>query len=718
VKWLVRIAAGVALLLLLAIAAALVALPSLLEGEEVRARIRQAARDALGRELTYQTLELGFLPPSLRALDTSVSGEREGDPPLLEAREIALRVALWPLLFRTVVVDSLVVEGATLRLARGARGIELPTPPARGGSDTAPEPAAAGEGGAETEGAVSLAVRSVRLRDTTLHLVDRQVKPAVTWELREIDAEARGDSLDQPIELEARAALASGGRIALEGTATLAGELDLEAQLDDVAVDPLAPYLGPDLELAGRLGGVASVSGAAASPAKLEADLQGRDVRFRRGDVALRGSIDVQAKLADPAGGAAGSFELDATGAELEVGGGFTKPAGTPATVTGRIARASGGGLAFEDVKLLIRNFEATGRVSSLDPLRVELDAKPFELAGWEALVPALAERPPAGRLRLEGLRYRAEPADLRGAIHLDDLTLGGADAQPVALRGVLNAAGTAIASEGLVAVAAGQTIDLDARLEQLFTQPRYRLVAHTQDADSNALLASLFAKPDTLYGPLGLDANLAGALGGDPLRSLTGQLDFGVVEGRLVGVSLLRAVFDRLGGVGGALLDLGKAFGGRDLQRFYGDEFEKIEGVVQIADGVARSDGLSLQYRGYAVRLRGSLALADLALDMRGDLTIDEELDAEVAEELSLKGYQPRQRTIELAEVGGTLSAPTVRVTPEVAARFAAAYAGDTYLDKLRGVVEEEVGEGSGGLVDQGLGVLKDVLGGKPKPP
>lgn len=717
-KWLVRIAAGAALLVLLAIGAALLVLPRLLEGEEVRARIAQAARDATGREVAYRTLELGLLPPSLRALDTRVSGAAEGDPPFVEAREIALRVALLPLVFRTVVVDSLSIEGATLRLVRGADGLELPGPPPRGS-----EPAAGAEaGGADTGSApassVSLAVRSVRLSDTTLQLVDRQVKPAVTWELREIEARATGRSLDAPVDLEIRGALASGGRIALDGTATLAGDLDLEADLDDVVLDPLAPYLGPDLELRGRLAGSASVSGAAASPAKLAADLHGSEVRFRRGDVALRGAVDVKADLADPAGAADGRFEVDATGAELEVGGGFTKPAGTPATVSGRIAKGEGGGLAFEDVKLLIRNFEAKGRIGSLDPLRVELDATPFELAGWEQLVPALAERRPVGRLGVEGLRYRAQPADLQGAIHLTDVQLGGDGAQPVALNGLLRAAGTAIRSEGLVAVAAGQTLELDARLEQLFTQPRYRVVAKAQGADSNALLSGLFAKPDTLFGPLGLNADVSGALGGDPLRSLTGEIDFGVVDGRLVGVSLLRAVFDRLGGLGGALLGLGQALGGRDLQRFYGDEFQKLDGVVRIADGVAHTDGLSLAYRGYMVRLRGSLGLADLALDMRGDLTIGEELDAEIADELRLKDYRSRVRTIELAEVGGTLSAPVVRVTPEVATRFAAGYAGDSYLDKLREVVEEEAGEGSGGIVDQGLGVLQDVLGGKPKPP
>ena len=178
-------------------------------------------------------------------------------------------------------------------------------------------------------------------------------------------------------------------------------------------------------------------------------------------------------------------------------------------------------------------------------------------------------------------------------------------------------------------------------------------------EADSNQLFTDLLSKPDTLYGPLELDLDLAGGLGGDPLQSLTGTVDFGVEPGRLVGVSLLRAVFDRLGTAGSLVVNLGKVFGGRDLQRFYGDEFELLSGALTLRDGIAHANDLTLRYRGYAVRLEGTLALADLGLDMSGELTLHEELDAAIAQELSLSDYQPRQRVVPLARVGGTLDAP-----------------------------------------------------------
>lgn len=720
-KLLLRILAVLVLLVVVALGAALLALPRLLDDESVRERIQQAARDALGRELRYERLELGFLPPSLRAVGTVLSGEKQTDPPLLEAREIGLRIALLPLLFRSVVVDSLVVEGATLRLTRTADGIALPEPkPKTGGVERGA--AAGGAGGEESGGAgedggsgFALAVREVDLRDSSVELTDRAVRPAVVWDLRDIEASLRGQSLDAPIDLDLDASLGSGGRVAVEGAATTAGRLDLVVRLSDVALAPLVPYLGGGVdELTGSVGGTATLVGPSDALEKLEARLSARDVSFRREDLTLRGPVDATLDVEHPTGDATGRFELDLGGAQLAMSGTFTKPPGTAASVTGRIAAAKGGGLALEDVKLLIKNFEARGRVGSLDPVRAELDAAPFDLSGWGEIVPALADASPTGRVGISKLRYTAEPPALFGDVQISDVAVHSGTAPPLVLKGLLRAEGDRIVSEGLVARAADQTLDVDARLDRLFTAPRYQVDMKAKDADSNALVSSLLAKPDTLYGPLGLDASLRGELGGDVLHSLAGRIDFGILNGRLVGVSLLKAVTQRLGAVGNLAIDLGRAFGGRDLQRFYGDEFEKLSGVLDIAGGIARTDDLRFVYRGYTASLRGTLGLADLALDMKGDLTIAPELDAELAQELSLPDdYQPRARVIPLASVGGTLDAPRVRLAEGTAVRIAAAYAGDRYGDKLRKQVEKELGEGSGALVDQGLEILQGVLGG-----
>ena len=73
-----------------------------------------------------------------------------------------------------------------------------------------------------------------------------------------------------------------------------------------------------------------------------------------------------------------------------------------------------------------------------------------------------------------------------------------------------------------------------------------------------------------------------------------------------------------------------------------------------------------------------------------------------------------PEKRTIELASVRGQLGAPKVQLAGRSIAQIAAAYAGNAQADELKKRVEKELGPGSGELVDQGLEVLKGVLGGK----
>jgi hypothetical protein len=140
----------------------------------------------------------------------------------------------------------------------------------------------------------------------------------------------------------------------------------------------------------------------------------------------------------------------------------------------------------------------------------------------------------------------------------------------------------------------------------------------------------------------------------------------------------------------------------------------ELLSGALRVRDGVAHADDLRIEYRGYAVRLAGTLGLTDLALDMAGELTLDEELDGVIARELGVRDYAPRRRVVPVARVGGTLDEPQVRVDGKVATGLAAAYASDAYAGKLREKAEKELGTGAGDLVDRGLGALEGILGGR----
>jgi hypothetical protein len=712
VKLLLRLGIAVIVLALLGLVLLAVLLPRFAKSETVRARIQSAALAALGRELVYRELDVRLLPPSLLVEEPRLAGETPGDAALIEAERIALRVALLPLLARTLMVDSLAVDGASVRLVRTAKGVALPLP-AKFPDATPPSESAAPEGGGPS---VSLAVRALELRNAEVVLEDRSVDPPVTWALRDIDASARGTAPDRPVDIEASAELGSGGAVVVRGTATLAGELDLEITLEALALGPLRSYVGAESELDGLLAGTVHVQGPAASPARISADLAIRDARFALSDIAVAGAVEGRADLSDALGAPAGSFDLDASRAELRYGGAFTKPPGVPATVNGRIVTDERGALGFDDVKLRIRDLDATGRVRVGPPLSIEIDSALAQLDGAETLVEALAAAPPSGRVRAEKLHFVSQPPALVGVIHLEDLavTPRNLDA-PITMRGALIAQGAELRSRDLELFAGGQSLVVDLRLSDLFEKPRYEIEAAADDADANALVTAFAGKPDTLYGPLSLRGSFRGEV--DPARpfldALTGTVRFDIEKGRLVGVSLLQATFAKLGALGtlGSLaVDAGRLFSGDHVEEYYGEEFELIRGSLRVNGPVAYAEPLTLLYAGYGADLAGSLHFADLSLDMQGRLTLFEEIDASIADEVGASGYQPSRRSIPLASVGGTLDAPEVQIAGNSAVEFATGYAKSLYGGKLKGLLEKELGEGAGQVLG---GALEEIIGG-----
>jgi hypothetical protein len=534
--------------------------------------------------------------------------------------------------------------------------------------------------------------------------------------LRDIEVTARGKALDRPVEIEASAELGSGGTAVLRGTATLAGEVDLEIALDALALGALQPYVGADAALDGLLAGTVHVRGPAASPARISADLAIRDARFALSDIAVAGVVQARADVEDALGAPVGSFALDASEAELRYGGAFTKRAGIPATVNGRIVTDERGAPGIDDVKLRIHGLDATGRVRVGPPLSVEIESASAELDGAESLVQALAAAPPSGRVRAERLHFVSEPPALVGMIHFDDLAVTPRNLDsPITLRGGLVAQGTELRSHDLELLAGGQPLAVDLRLFDLFGTPRYEIDAAADDADANALVTAFAGKPDTLYGPLSLRGSFRGAV--DPKRpfldALTGTVQFDIEKGRLVGISLLQATFTKLGALGklGSLaVDAGHLFSGGHVEEYYGDEFELIHGNLRVNGPVAHAEPFTLLYSGYGADLAGELRLTDLSLDMQGRLTVFEEVDASIADEIGAESYQASRRSIPLASVGGTLDAPVVQVAGNSAAEFATEYAKSLYSGKLKGLLDKELGQGAGQILG---GALDGMLSG-----
>jgi hypothetical protein len=733
----VRLAFRLVSILVVLVVAALVvlavALPRLVQSEAARVRIEEAAREATGREIRYGALGFGLFPPRLVIEEPRVLGEPGGSAHVFQADEVALEIALAPLLAWTVVVDSLVVESATVHLVRTESGIELPgeaaatearSPSEREASgpaeETPPSPPQDADSKRREEGrGFALAVREIALRDCRLQLEDRVVSPPATWNLDDVVATAAGQSLEDPIDFELRGSLASGGSLRVSGEAEIEGPFRIDLELEGVSLDPVAPYLARGQRVGGTASGKVSASGSEREAKDVTVDVLIRDGELAAEGLAIRGEMKIRADLEGGFRNGHGSFQLDATDAEMEYGGAFRKARGTAATATGQIVTDPDGQIGLRDTQVKVKNFEAEVQIETGARTRATVEAEPFEVAGWETMIPSLAEYPPAGALALRGLAVATNPLEVRGNLDLQDFRLRRSGRAEVALRGGFRATGAEIRSEKLVAEVAGEEIRLSTGVTGLAKQPRLATEVAADDVESSALLALVTDEKETLQGPLELRGALASPLGGGRslAETLEGTLRFRIEPGRLKGVSLLEETFRGLGGAGDAALLAGRLKGGRTLQRFYEDEFQSLGGTLRIARGLARSDDLRLVYRHYIVDLRGSVGLLDQRLDLRGKLTIDEEIDGAIAKQ-NPSGQQPppgRRRVIPLARVTGTLDSPRVEITDEAVVRFAALYATERRREKWEREIDERLGEGSGRQV---LDALDQILSGESREP
>ncbi|MBI3451222.1 MAG: AsmA family protein [Acidobacteria bacterium] len=111
-----------AIVALLVVAAA--ALPFLLDVERYRPSIEGAIAGATGRAVTIGPMRLTFFPAAeLTAVGFSIGEDpRFGSEPFLKAQRLLVRVQLWPLLTRRLVVEALIIDEPAVRLVRDARG--------------------------------------------------------------------------------------------------------------------------------------------------------------------------------------------------------------------------------------------------------------------------------------------------------------------------------------------------------------------------------------------------------------------------------------------------------------------------------------------------------------------------------------------------------------------------------------------------------------------
>lgn len=700
------------LLVVLVLGALVSLLPTLAKSPEVKEGIQEAVSQATGRTFAYTELTMGLFPPRLILVNPELAGDTPSALPFLSASNVDLRLAILPLFARTVLVDSLVIEDATLNLRRTADGFVLPIRE-RSGTSAGGQ----GEKGEPDTGAgISFGLRSFALKNANLLVRDETFSPPAKLGLNEIEFLAEGTTPTGPIDLSFKARLPDGGGIAAQGSATLDGDLDLNLDVEKMNLSALAPLLRRGRSVAGTLSGNIVIVGPAQAPSLLVAKFTSSDLALQWDDVQYKGPLDLSAELAGSLNQIAGSFEADATQGEINYGEAvFTKPVGTPAKVKGKIRTLEDGSFELDDVHLKIHTLDATARVQ-MEPLTLVVNAEPFSLQGWEVLLPGLADSPLQGHLGIEDLSVNLEPLALRGNLQLKDVrTAHPTTGSPIVVRGILNAAGQEVRSQNLEVELGGQIFVVEAHLSEIFSNsPHYDLGVTAQEVSLEKLLLAVMADESAMAtGPLSVLGQFKGRLvnGASVLKGVRGQIRLDIGQGQLRGVSLLRSTVERFGALGNIALALGKEKGGSTLQKFYEDTFESVSGTFLLANGVAKTDDLNLRYEDYIVDLTGTFGLLDESIHAKGKLTILPEVDEALAEAAGAEKVKGQARVIPLAEVRGTLSEPQVVLTQKTVVGLLTTYssAGDK-LSEFEKDIDKALGEGAGKAA---RGLLDSILGG-----
>ncbi|MEL7303329.1 MAG: AsmA family protein, partial [Pseudomonadota bacterium] len=124
-SWLSRIVVGLAVLLVLVGAAAATTFMLINPVELVKDRLIAQVKESTGRDLAVRgSTGLSFWPSLAVSLGNVTLSPPPGmrAPPTLQAREVAVRVAIWPLLEGRARVESVALEQPVFDLRRDANG--------------------------------------------------------------------------------------------------------------------------------------------------------------------------------------------------------------------------------------------------------------------------------------------------------------------------------------------------------------------------------------------------------------------------------------------------------------------------------------------------------------------------------------------------------------------------------------------------------------------
>lgn len=564
-KWLTGGLVFVALVVL----AVVLAVVLLLDPARVRDQLVSVVREQTGRELEIaQPVDLSFFPwlgVGLRGVSLG-NAPGFGDEPLARADEIRVRVKVLPLLSGQLEVDSLVLRGLALSLARNAQGEVNWADIGPATSSTSPGPK--GRSTAAHENLAAFLIGGVELTGGRLAWRDERARAGYVIDELELATGAIAAGLAVPVRLGARVRPEAASR-----TLTLAarGNLQLGERLTAVQV--------PDLELKTRVEGrgLPPTGVQLDSRAGVRFDLESHDLAVTGLEMAgpgLRATGEVRGTQLDRDPVFEGRLELaDAKARPLLALLGIDDSATADPTVLGRLSaklpfKAGARSLNLEGLSLTLDDTAVSGRLSvpylAKGALRFDLAVDRVDLDRY--LPPGGQGRPSSGDADGKAARPKVAGAVVAGGAALPVETLRGLDLDGSLRVGSFKGGGMRLSelrmhvhgeggvltqrAEAKLYGGSGQsTTTLDVRR----AQPAVTLKGGLQGIDLQGLLADTTGQ-GRLSGRGSIDADLRwNGLSEDEIkRSLSGTARLALRDGAVQGFDLDALVRNALAAVQG----------------------------------------------------------------------------------------------------------------------------------------------------------------------
>jgi AsmA protein len=671
-KTVLKLMAGLLILVVVLIVAAIVIIPRMFDPNDYKDQLAARIKQQTGREFSLSgPIELSLFPWVGASIGGGVLGNAEGFGPEPFARigSAQVRIKVMPLLSKTVEVDRILLEGLVLNLARNAMGVtnwddlvksRLPGPKPQSTSGPAP-PAP------QTEQAPPLPINAVTIGGL-------EVKDArITWDDQQTQRKYAIEDLDlttgiieqgRPIPLTLGVHVSS-SQPALQGQVQLAGNLNHDSRR--------VRYSFPDLKIDVRM------EGPALPPPGIEASLTA--------DVALNGltqSLEVKAltlqwpqvltvegelqgrdiaALPRFSGRlAAAPFDLKQLSQKLGL---KLPPMADSAALTSAAAKLTldygPEQLTLEEFNLVLDESTLSGTLqvsqfnapqirfsADLDQIDLDRYLPPKSESGSES---APADQPSAGSGSTApappaGQEVQLSPADpstepelplellrsltLNGELRIGRLKVVRIPMEPLALT--VSGAKGRLALDPLAASLFEGQLTTRAALDVSGPQARIEVSPAIQGLQAGPLLTALTGK-ERLSGVTAISAELK-AQGLTPAaikQSLNGQAAFTFADGAVKGINLAQLIRTAQAALSGQAVS-----GGAMPQT----DFSELKGTLRIVNGLIENQDLSAKSPLLRIAGQGTADLVSETLDYRLKTTLVGSLEGQGGKELAeLKG-------------------------------------------------------------------------------